>query len=500
LSRTASTPSVQSDEARAERLAAMPDFFRCARSIRPQYSVGDRRDLRNAILRNLVIARSTRLILTADLTILLSNIVSSLIGARALGPAGRGDLLVVVLWPPVVAMLAGVGLPTAYRYWMAREPERVSRLFSNAVIYTIVIGIVSVALADLIVPHLIGERSPQVMTLVRIYQLNIPAALFLDLMRGLLEGTKRFGWTGAARIVFFGVQAVGFAVLWFAGHLTVATASFTLITAQTTGMLLVLAAVVHQFRPAWKPSWSEFKNSMHYGIRDYPGGIADFTTLRLDQLMLGAMASNVAIGLYVIAVRLSETTTLMAGALAEALMPEVAAARTTKMAELLVARTLRLTIYVHALMLIPLWLGAPLILKLLFGASFVPAAGALRWLLVAAAVWGTSSIVISGLRGFGYPVLSTLARFSAALITATALLFLLPRFGITGAAIASLIGYSVMLLVALLFFVRKRQLSLWECLRPQWRDIPFRSWSSLRRLAFAKSSDNPEVSPVQRAA
>ena len=149
-----------------------------------------------------MIARNARLILIADVSILLANIISSLIGARALGPAGRGDLLVIVLWPPVLAMLAGLGLPTAYRYWMAKEPQRVSYLFSNAVIYTIVIGILSIALADLIVPHLVGQRSPQVMMLLRIYQINIPAALFLDLMRGLLEGTRRFGWAGAARMIF----------------------------------------------------------------------------------------------------------------------------------------------------------------------------------------------------------------------------------------------------------------------------------------------------------
>jgi O-antigen/teichoic acid export membrane protein len=444
-----------------------------------------------------VIARSTRLILTADVTILLSNIVSSLIGARALGPAGRGDLLIVVLWPPVVAMMASFGLPAAYRYWMAREPHRVSKLFSNAVLYTIVIGIVSVVLADQIVPSLVGQRSPEVMTLLRIYQINIPAALFLELMRSLLEGTKRFGWAGAARMIFFGVQAVGFATLWFAGHLTVATAAFTMIAAQTTAMLLALAAVIHQLRPAWQPSYTEFKTSMSYGVRDYPGGLADFTTLRLDQLMLGAMASNVAIGLYVIAVRLSEATTLAASALAEALMPEVAASETTNKAELLVGRMLRLTIYMHAVILIPLVLIAPLILRLLFGASFVPAAGALRWLLVAAGVWGISSIVISGLRGFGYPVLSTLARFSAAVVTAIALMILLPRFGITGAAIASLIGYSVMLWVALLVFVRKRRLSLWVFLRPQLQD--FTGWQSLRRQAFAKRNTAPQETVRQAA-
>src|SRR6266852_6104437 len=187
-----------------------------------------------------MIFRSTRLILIADVSILLSNVVSSLIGARALGPAGRGDLLIVVLWPPVVAMLAGLGLPTAYRYWMAKEPERASRLFSNAVIYTAVVGVISIGLANLIVPHLVGQRDPEVMTLLRIYQVNIPAALFLDLMRGLLEGTRRFGWAGVARMIFFGVQATGFAALWSVGRLTLSTATYTLILAQTCSTLLAL--------------------------------------------------------------------------------------------------------------------------------------------------------------------------------------------------------------------------------------------------------------------
>jgi len=433
-----------------------------------------------------VIARNARLILIADVTIVLSNVISSLVGARALGPAGRGDLLVIVLWPPVVAMLAGLGLSTAYRYWMAREPERVSYLFSNAVLYTIAVGVLSVAAADLIVPHLVGQRSPQVMMLLRIYQVNIPAALFLDLMRGLLEGTRRFGWAGAARMIFFGVQAFGFAGLWTAGHLTVATAMITMIIAQTSSMLLALIAVLSQLRPSWKPSWVEFKNSMHYAVRDYPGGVADFTTLRLDQLVLAAMASNVAIGLYVVAVRLSEMTTLAADAIADALMPEVAASKVENRAELLWARSLRLAIYMHLVLLPPLWLGAPLLLKILFGERFVPATGAFRWLLVAAGVWSLGSIVISGLRGFGYPGLSTLAKFSAAAVTTVGLLVLLPRWGITGAAIASLIGYTVMLVIALFAFVKKRRLGLWSCLRPRWRDLLVPNWRSLLGFTFAK--------------
>ena len=105
-----------------------------------------------------MIVRSTRLILLADILSLLSSVFSSLIGARALGPAGRGDLLIVVLWPPVFAVFAGLGLPTAYRYWIAKEPERASALFSHAIIYTAVVGVLTIGIADLIVSHLVGHR------------------------------------------------------------------------------------------------------------------------------------------------------------------------------------------------------------------------------------------------------------------------------------------------------------------------------------------------------
>jgi O-antigen/teichoic acid export membrane protein len=325
------------------------------------------------------------------------------------------------------------------------------------------------------------------MTLLRIYQVNIPAALLLNLMRGLLEGTRRFGWAGLARLLSFIVQGPGFAILWLSGHLTIASATYTLILAQTVSTALALFAVWRELGPRWEPDWDEFKQSMHYGLRDYPGTIADFTTLRLDQLVLGAMASNVAIGLYVIAVRLSEMTTLAADAIADALMPEVAASQESKRAERLCARSLRVGIYLHLVLLPPLWLAAPYILKILFGAGFVPATSAFRWLLVAAGVWSCGSIVINSLRGFGYPGLSTLARFSAAVVTAFALVLMLPRFGITGAAIASLIGYSAMLVIALAGFVKKRQLNLWRnCLRPERRDLFLPNWRSLLGLSSAR--------------
>jgi enterobacterial common antigen flippase len=435
------------------------------------------------------IFRNARLILVTDFAILLCSVVTSLVGARALGPAGRGDLLIITLWPLVTALLAELGLPNAYRYWIAKEPARVSSLFSNAILYTVVAGATSIGLAYFVVPHLVTQPSTGIV-LVRIYLLNIPGVILLDFMRGMLEGARRFGWAGAARLIFFGVQATGFAGLWFANRLTVATATYTMMLAQTTAMTLSVAAVCWQLRPEWAPSWIEFKTSMQYGMRDYAGGLADYATLRMDQIMLSAMATNGAIGLYVMAVRLSEVTTFAGTAFADALMPEVASSSEADRAESLLGRTLRLTIYFNVLVLAPLWLAAPWILRTLFGPGFVPATSAFRWLLVAAVIWSASAVVIRGLQGFGHPGMTTVARFLSALITVPALIILLPRLGIEGAAIASLIGYSVMLITAVLGLIQRRRLGVWQHLRPQTYDIQYARLTAAAALSSWRGNES----------
>lgn len=378
----------------------------------------------------------------------------------------------VVLWPPVCALFVSLGLAQAHRYWVAKDPSCVPMLFSNAILFALITGVATMGVAELVVPHLVGNRGPEVMHLVHLYLINIPAALLQLLMIGLLEGARRFGWGGMARLVFFGVQGLAYFMLWLTGHLTLETATFTMILSQFSSMMFALCAVWRQLKPDWNPSWSLWKRTFRYGVRDYPGAVADFATLRMDQLLLGGLGSSVAIGLYVVAVRISEITAVLASSVGDAMMPEMAAATEAAKADLLLARSLRLTVYAHLTVLVPLWWAAPHILKFVYGESFLAASSTLRVLLLASVVLSVGGIVASGLNGFGHPGMSTIARVASAVVTAVALLTLLPRYGIVGVAVASLIGYTVMLLVAFYCLVNKRQLGFWGYLRPRFQDIP----------------------------
>ena len=416
---------------------------------------------------------------------LLSGVVTSLLTAWALGPEGRGDLAVVVLWPNIVAWAFGLGLPQAYRYYLARRPDSLSTHYSNALIFALFAGLIAFCVAELIVPNLVGERSPAIILLVRIYLLNIPLALLFDLMAGLLEGAREFRWSGAARGIFFGIQSVTYLVLWLSGHLTVRNAAYTMIAAQLACTTLAVIGVKIALCPNWQPGWSEWKESLAYGLRYFPGLITAMATLRLDQLLLAAMAPSAVIGLYVVAVRLSEITTVLASSVSDVLLPEVASLESKEESLQLLTKSLRQTFYVYVVVLIPLWMVAPTILRFAYGEEFLAATGTLRLLLIASLLWSLGSIVNSGLNGLGFPILSTISRLSSAVVTVIALLYWLPTRGIVGAALASVLGYSVMLIVALYGLMYKQQVSWRDCFYPRRDDFPISKLVTNLRLRFS---------------
>jgi O-antigen/teichoic acid export membrane protein len=438
-----------------------------------------------------MLKRNIKLVLSTNALMLSSGVVTSLLSAWALGPNGRGDLMVVLMWPAIFSMVAQIGLPQAYRFWIAKRPECASALFANGVIFTLVMGLLTLGLAELIIPHLIGERSPEVLRLTRIYLLVIPVHLLTDLTRGMLEGARRFTWVGALRLILFGVQLASYVVLWMMGKLTVASASYTMLASLAASLIVSLIAVWSELRPKWQPGFTELKTSLRYGVRDYPGILTEFVNWRLDLMMLVGMASSGALGLYVVALRLADITSTLAGSVGDALLPEVAASKNTAEATCVVTKRLRLTLCAHLLILVPLWIAAPYILRFAYGENFVEVTNVLRLLMFASVVWSAGAIVISGLNGLGYPGLSATARIAAALVMVVALLTLLPRRGIQGAALSSIAGYSVMFLVALFWLLRRSQLTLWECLRPRWSDIP---------MSFTPAGIRVQVARVLRRA
>ncbi len=415
--------------------------------------------------------RSIKLVFSTNVVFLLFSIMTSLLSAWALGPEGRGDLVVVTTWLFVFSLVGTLGLPYAHRFWTAKEPESNSEIFTNTIIFTAIASLVIFVIGWFAVPLVISEQKLQIIRLTQLFLLNIPVILLSEMLRGQLEGAKLFGWLGAARLSFISFQAVIYSFYYFFDQLTLEHALVVIIIGQVLCAAIMFLGVVKNLHPRWSFKWKIFGKEINYGLRGYLGNITEFAVWRLDQMMLTAMASSNLIGLYAVAVAISEITSTLASSVSDALLPEVAGSKKQEASTALLGKSLRLTFYAQIIALVPIWIFEPYVLFYIFGEKFLPASGALRLLLIASIIWSASLILISGLNGFGNPGLSAIARIASAVVTVVSLVILLPIWGIQGAAVASISGYSLMFAVALFFLLRVRNIGLWEFLRPRSDDI-----------------------------
>jgi O-antigen/teichoic acid export membrane protein len=417
------------------------------------------------------VKRSVKLVFSTNTLFLFFSVTTSLLSAWALGAEGRGDLTIVTMWLSIFVLAGALGLPYAHRYYAARETEWQSEIFSNTIVFTFIISLVTISLAWLAVPLILSGQKPEIVWLTQIFLFNVPVVLLSEMLRGHLEGARLFGWLGAARICFITFQGVGYFLLYIFGLLTLINALWIIVFAQILLVAVMVFAVCYNLRPKWKPSLKIFRSEISYGLRSYFGNVTEFAVWRLDQMMLTAFAASATVGLYAVAVAVAEITAILASSVSDALLPEVASSKTPADSMILMGKTIRLTFYAQITALIPLWIFAPFALGAVYGEGFVEASDALRVLLICSIIWSVSLIVISGLNGLGRPGLGTVARLFSAAATVITLVWLLPKYGMMGAAFSSLIGYTVLLCVSLFCLLRSQNTGLWEFLRPRKDDI-----------------------------
>lgn len=382
------------------------------------------------------VARASLLVLVGRLGGNLGFFVSALVFARALGPADRGAIAFFTTAAMVASVTSSGGLREAASVFIAREPSRSSTIAANTVVFGFLLALVAAAIVTgtlLAAPALRPANLNT--TQVVLLGVAILAAASLNLGYSLSIGFALFRQQAVVQPLYVWIYALALAFAWGKWGLTVTSAAVIWTCGQLLGGLLYLGVAFRRVRPG-RPDIALFRRTLSYGARAWIGSLSTFLNFRIDQVILGAISTNPALGIYAVAVNASEIELYLPQSVSNGLLPIIAGASKDERED----RTLRVFRLVMLITLIGTavsFVVGPFLVPRVFGAAFQPSVTPFLWLVAGGAGYVSMSIFSSALVASDKPGLSSVGPF-ASLVVGVALDFvLIPSYGATGAAIAA---------------------------------------------------------------
>jgi O-antigen/teichoic acid export membrane protein len=201
------------------------------------------------------------------------------------------------------------------------------------------------------------------------------------------------------------------------------------------------------------------RSVVSYGARVYPAGIMGYFSYRADTLLIQALLVKSAgpLGLYSMAVTMAELLFFIPDAVNTIFMPTVAGS-TAEEADAKLGRVSRMTFLVTvagSIALIPVaWLGIHIVLP-----AFSDCLPAFLVLLPAVVSLSLGKVMTSYITGRGRPGPVSIGAAITLVLNLVANVLLIPPFGISGAAAASLLSYTTMALLMVVVACRMSGLS-----------------------------------------
>jgi O-antigen/teichoic acid export membrane protein len=175
------------------------------------------------------------------------------------------------------------------------------------------------------------------------------------------------------------------------------------------------------------------RHLLRYSARSLAVDMANTVSLYIDRMVLVYLLAPSAVGLYVVAVSMAQPLKEIGWSIALVLFPKASEYGREQAIDVSgLAARVGLLVMIAAGM--PLVLIAPMFLATLFGTEFLPAAPVFRLMVIATIVGGTADITSQAFLATGKPGIVSILRSAELLMLLALLIYVVPEFGLMGAA------------------------------------------------------------------
>jgi len=366
---------------------------------------------------------------------------TSVLVARALGPEGRGLFAVAGASAAMGVQLGNLGFHTANTYLVGRDRSLLPALVGNTLALSAIAGL-GIALLSGAVFAMRPVLAPAGGMILWLALASIPVGLGGLLLQNILLGIQEVRAYNAIEVGTKLAIVILFGLIVFIGSATAVTAFATVLLVQAAGVAVVYGRLRKELASPPVLSGPVFLEAAGYGLKSYVSSFLHVLMLRADLLMVKYMLGAEEAGQYSIAAGLADQFYLLPAVIGMILFPKLTALETVKEKWDL---TFRVTVVVLCIMLalggLSVALAKPVV-AILFGRPFLPAATAFIWLVPGLVFYGATFSTMF-LMSVGQPIGVLYIWIVVVALNLGLNYFVIPVFGIVGAAAVSSITYTL---------------------------------------------------------
>ena len=382
------------------------------------------------------LARDSGLAMLASWSSYLIGAVGGLVLARALQPEGKGLYSLLFLG----GILAGAVVTLGTDLWSTKETSRqgltieIGGLVRRQLQVITGLGVGGAMVATVAYLVLAGGLPPA--EAFALILLAVSSGWSVSLA-ALLRGARRMSALLRMQLVSAVVFVVGIAAWAALSEVTVIGALYVAIFARLVSIALGPWRLILASRPTEASVWFSIVRSH---ASSSLGVLVEFASYRVDVLFVALFLTTTEVGLYSVALPLSELLWLLPNALAQVLLPHVAASGAKGASA--TATAVRLAVGFSIAAAVVLVAASSWLISLLYGDVYRPAAAALPLLSLGAVILTTWKLVTTDLLARGDSSIRARGGVLALVVLVLSLPVLTNLFGLPGAAGASALAYS----------------------------------------------------------
>ncbi|MDQ0890884.1 O-antigen/teichoic acid export membrane protein [Paenibacillus sp. V4I9] len=393
------------------------------------------------------LASSLKTVATSML-ILLINMATGVVCARFLGPGGRGDQFVMILWPGFLAAMLTFGLPSALLYHMKKYPEKEGEFYVTALLQSLVLGLIALAIGMTFIPIWLDTYSSQVVRFAQWSMLLSPLALITLMNQSALQARGEFQLYDRLRSVPQMVTLLLLLILVLTNQMTAFASSLAYMLPVFPLTIWLMIRFLRIYGNQTMEFILSFRKLFHYGLSSYGIDVMGTLSMYMDQVIIVGLLSPSDLGLYVVSLSLARMIGILQSSLVTVLFPK-AAGLAKEDAIQLTLRVFRISSFVTVIAALAVMLIAPYLLILLYGKQYEGGLAVFRLLLAEVVLAGGILVLAQAFMALGRPVMVSLLQVIGQGLTIPLLFVLVPKFGLIGAGYAMLISSVIRLIFIL---------------------------------------------------